>query len=136
MLKKAAMATGAVFLILGIAGFIPGLTVASDGVDKLLGLFRVDGTHNIIHLLSGLAFLAASQRDAWSRLAFQVFGVVYAVVTIVGFIVGDGGHVLGLFHTNTADNFLHLLLAVVFLYLGFAAPDRRGAGAAPATPAE
>lgn len=133
MLKKAAMAVGAVFLVIGIAGFIPGLTVESDGVNKLLGLFQVDGTHNIIHILSGLVFLAASQKGAWSRMAFQVFGVVYALVTVIGFMVGDGGSVLGLFHVNTADNFLHLILAAAFLYLGFGTPER-GDGEA-ATPA-
>lgn len=131
MLKKAAVAVGAVFLVMGIGGFIPGLTVNSDGVDKLLGLFQVDGMHNIVHILSGLVFLAASQKGAWARLAFQVFGVVYALVTIIGFMVGDGGSVLGLFHVNTADNFLHLVLALAFLYFGFGTPERRG-GEAPA----
>lgn len=131
MLKKAAMAVGAVFLVIGIGGFIPGLTVSSDGVDKLLGLFQVDGTHNVVHLLSGLVFLAASQKGRWSRLAFQVFGVVYALVTIIGFMVGDGGHLLGLFHVNTADNFLHLVLTAAFLYFGFGTPERRD-GEAPA----
>lgn len=130
MLKKASMAAGAVFLVIGIAGFIPGLTVDSDGVKKLLGLFQVDGTHNVVHILSGLVFLAASQKGRWSRLAFQVFGVVYALVTVIGFISGDGGTVLGLFHVNTADNFLHLVLALTFLYFGFGTPERQG-GEAP-----
>ena len=124
MLKKAAMVVGAVFLLIGIAGFIPGLTVESEGVKKLLGLFQVDAVHNLVHILSGLVFLAASQKERWSRLAFQVFGVVYALVTLIGFMVGDGGSVLGLFHVNTADNFLHLVLAAAFLYLGFGTPER------------
>jgi Domain of unknown function (DUF4383) len=126
MLRKAAMAVGAVFLLIGILGLIPALTPeAADGSNKLLGIFQVDGTHNLIHILSGLAFLAASQKARWSRLAFQVMGVVYALVTIVGFIVGPGGSVLGLFHTNMADNFLHLVLAAAFLYFGFVYPEDR-----------
>jgi uncharacterized protein YacL len=126
MLKKAATVVGAVFLLIGILGFVPGVTMESDGVKKLLGLFQVDATHNLIHILSGLAFLAAAQKERWARLAFQVFGVVYALVTLIGFMVGEGGSVLGLFHVNLFDNILHLVLAAAFLYLGFATPaDRR-----------
>lgn len=132
MLKKAATAVGVVFLLIGVLGFTP-LAFESDGVRKLLGLFQVDGTHNLVHVLSGLVFLAAASQERWSRLAFQVFGVVYALVTAVGFMVGNGGSVLGLFHVNTADNLLHLVLALAFLYLGFGTPERRGE--TPASPA-
>lgn len=132
MLKKAATAVGVVFLLIGVLGFTP-LAFESDGVRKLLGIFQVDGTHNLVHILSGLVFLAAAAKERTARLAFQVFGVVYALVTLIGFMVGDGGHVLGLFHVNTADNFLHLVLTLAFLYLGFGTPDRRGD--TPASPA-
>lgn len=125
MLKKAAMVVGAVFLLIGILGFVPGVTVDSDGVKKLLGIFQVDAVHNLVHIVSGLAALAASQRVDWSRLFFQAMGVVYALVTVVGFMVGDGGSVLGLFHVNVADNLLHLVLAAAFLYLGFGVPAER-----------
>jgi hypothetical protein len=125
MLKKAAMAVGIVFLLLGIAGFIPGITTD----DQLFGIFRVDGTHNLVHIISGLAFLAASQKSAWSRLTFQAMAVVYGLVTIIGFMVGVDGHVLGLFHVDTADNWLHLFLTLAFIYFGFIARNRN----APAT---
>ncbi len=124
MLKKAAMAVGIVFLLIGVLGFTP-LAFESDGVKKLLGLFQVDAVHNIVHILSGLVFLAASQNGRLARTAFQVFGVVYALVTLIGFLVGDGGSVLGLFHVNTFDNLLHLVLAAAFLYLGFGVPAER-----------
>jgi hypothetical protein len=129
MLRKAAMAVGVVFLLIGVLGFTP-LAFDSDGVKKLLGLFEVDATHNLVHILSGLVFLVASQKGSWSRMAFQAFGVVYALVTLLGFLVGDG-KVLGLFHVNGADNLLHLVLAVAFLYLGFGTPVDR---ANPTTP--
>lgn len=132
MLRKAAMAVGVVFLVIGLAGFTP-LAFETDGVKKLLGIFEVDSIHNLVHILSGLAFLAASQRERWSRLGFQVFGIVYALVTVLGFIAGTDGTVLGLFHVNIADNFLHLVLAAAFLYLGFGTPEREGA--TPASPA-
>jgi preprotein translocase subunit Sss1 len=120
MLKKAAMATGIVFLIIGIAGFIPGVTTD----DQLLGLFRVDTVHNLVHIISGLAFLAASQRVDWSRLAFQAMAVVYGLVTIIGFIVGVDNTVLGLFHVDTADNWLHVALTAAFVYFGFIHKER------------
>ena len=128
MLKKAALATGIVFLIIGIAGFIPGLTNES----QLLGIFRVDGVHNLVHIVSGLAFIAASQKAKWSRLAFQSMAVVYALVTVIGFIVGTDNTVLGLFHVDQADNFLHLVLTAAFLYFGFAYPDNDRAKAVAA----
>lgn len=125
MLKKAAMATGAVFVLIGILGFVPGITMDSDGIKKLLGIFQVNGVHNLVHIVSGLAFLAASQQERFSRMAFQAMGVVYALVTVIGFMVGDGGSVLGLFHVNTADNLLHLVLTAAFLYFGFGMPAER-----------
>ncbi|HSH56049.1 MAG TPA: DUF4383 domain-containing protein [Candidatus Limnocylindrales bacterium] len=129
MLKKAAMATGVVFLLIGVLGFTP-LAFESEGVKKLLGLFQVDAVHNLVHILSGIVFLAASQTERFARTAFQVFGVVYALVTLIGFMVGDGGTVLGLFHVNTLDNLLHLVLAAAFLYLGFGVPADRRANSA------
>lgn len=125
MLKKAALATGIVFLVIGIAGFIPGLTTDS----QLLGIFRVDGVHNLVHIISGLAFLAASQKARWSHLAFQIMAVVYGLVTIIGFIVGTDGSVLGLFHVDLADNFLHVFLTLAFLYFGFIFPEANRADA-------
>lgn len=120
MLKKAALAVGVVFLLIGVLGFIPGIT--SDG--KLLGLFAVDGLHNLVHILSGAAFLAASQRADWSRLAFKVMAVVYGLVTLLGFMTGEG-EILGLIPTNGMDNLLHLLLTAAFVYFGFIAPADR-----------
>lgn len=126
MLKKIALMTGVVFLLVGILGLIPMLT--PDG--KLLGIFLVTGGlpgggENIVHILSGIAALVASQRTDWSRLFFKVIGVVYALVTVLGFLVGEGS-ILGLVEANMADNFLHLFFTAAFLYLGFGYPAERG----------
>ena len=108
MYRKLATLFGAVFVVVGILGFVPALApMHSDGMRYLLGLFMVGGVHNIIHLLSGIAALAgASKSERYARLYFQVFGSVYALVTIIGFI--QKTTVLGIFDVNTADNFLHL----------------------------
>ena len=114
MLQKLGWIFGVVFLLVGIAGFIPGL--ASGGM--LLGIFMVDTLHNIIHLLSGaLAIAAVWGSGAYARLYFQVFGVVYGLVTILGFV--GGGSVLGIIMVNMADNVLHLVIAAVALWAGF-----------------
>ena len=114
MVKTLAMVFGAVFLLIGVLGFVPGVT--SSG--KLLGLFDVSTLHNIIHIASGVAaFALASSGPKAAKMYFQVFGLVYLVVTIVGFVQGDT--VLGLFGVNVADNILHLAIAAVALYAGF-----------------
>ena len=120
-LKTWAWVFAVVFLVIGILGFIPGVT--TDG--ELLGIFHVDGVHNVVHLLTGIiaAIVAVGSTDA-QRKFFQIFGVIYAVVTVIGFVQGDT--VLGLFAVNMADNVLHLVVAVVALYFGFA--GRRGMG--------
>jgi hypothetical protein len=112
--QKWAWVFGIVFLVVGILGFVPGVT--SNGM--LLGIFMVDGVHNVIHLLSGiLAILAVMGSGMYARTYFKVFGVVYAIVTVVGFIQGDT--VLGLIMVNMADNLLHLVIAALALWIGF-----------------
>lgn len=119
MLQKAAMVFGVVFVLIGVLGFVPALT--PDG--NLLGIFHVDAVHNLIHLASGAAALAAASSVRLSRLYFQVFGVVYALVTLGGFIpplqFGEEMKVLGLTHATTANNLLHLAIAGAALYMGF-----------------
>lgn len=122
MLRKAATVFGVVFVLIGLLGFVPPLAPANaEGHRLLLGLFEVDAIHNLVHLASGVAALIAASRADWSRLYFQVFGVVYALVTLWGFLIGSP--VLGFIHVNTMDNILHLLIAAAALYLGFGYRD-------------
>jgi hypothetical protein len=117
-LKKASLAFGVVFLAIGVLGFVPALTAMNaDGMPLLLGLFMVGTIHNIIHLVSGIGALVGSKSNSYTKLYFQIFGAVYALVTIVGFI--QGNTVLGLIDVNLADNLLHLVIAAGALYLGF-----------------
>lgn len=124
MLKKAALLFGVVFVVIGLLGFVPALAPKdSSGMPLLLGVFMVGALHNIIHLASGVLALASTKSEKYAKLYFQVFGVVYAVVTVVGFVQKDT--VLGLFPINLADNFLHLVIALASLALGFAVVGRR-----------
>lgn len=118
MIQKLAWAYGIVFLAIGILGFVPGIT--SNGM--LLGLFMVDGMHNVIHLLSGIAAIVAVMGSgAYVRLYFQVFGVVYGLVAILGLV--GGGSVLGFIMVNMADSLLHVVIAGVALWAGFGMKD-------------
>lgn len=114
MIQKAATWFGIVFIAIGVLGFVPGITTSSG---FLLGIFQVDALHNIIHLLSGIVALLSAGSMGGAKTYFKVFGVVYALVTILGFIQGQT--VLGLISVNIADNILHLLIAIVALSLGF-----------------
>lgn len=117
MIKKLSLVFGIVFLAIGILGFVPGVT---NDQDMLLGIFKVGVLHNLVHILSGVAALIAAKSEDYAQLYFRVFGSVYALVAIIGFI--QGNTVLGLFDINMADNWLHTVLAVAILGIGFGVP--------------
>lgn len=121
MLRSAAKVFGYILLIIGILGFVPGITTDHH----LLGIFHVNAAHNILHILTGaLAVFAGNASQGASRTYFRVFGVIYALITILGFFYGDKP-LLGIFAHNSADVLLHLVIAAVALYLGFAVRDDR-----------
>ena len=83
-LQIAALAVGAVFLLVGILGFVPGITtnfgdmnfIGHDSEAKLLGIFQVNVVHNIVHLLFGVIGLAAARAWESSRLFLIGGGVI------------------------------------------------------------
>lgn len=115
MLSNIAKAFGAVLLLIGILGFIPAFTPD----EHLLAIFHVNAFHNMIHVLSGVAALAAGFSGyKASKLYFQVFGVIYAIVAVLGVFYGDNP-ILGLIAHNMADLVLHIVIAGSALVLGF-----------------
>jgi hypothetical protein len=122
--KLYAQVAGVALTAVGILGFVPAL--APDG--NLLGIFAINATHNVVHLLSGIVglaagFLAGGQYARWYA---GVFGVVYGLVTVIGFI--QVTTVLGIIPVNLADNLLHTAIAVVSLAVFFfTAPSRKAA---------
>ena len=119
MIKGAAILFGLVFLVVGILGFVPAATTN----EMLLGIFHVNTAHNFVHLASGAVFLICGLVGTGpSRTFFQIFGVVYALVAVLGFYYGDQP-ILGLISNNMADVWLHVVLALVMLFLGFGVRD-------------
>ena len=115
MLKNIAIAFGIVFIIVGILGFVSAVT--PNGL--LLGYFEVNPAHNVVHLATGVvALIVAFVSEKAMRLFLQIFGVIYALVALMGFFMGNQP-LLGIVAINAADNWLHVLIAIVALYLGF-----------------
>lgn len=112
MMRWFVVVFGVFFIGLGAMGFSPSFVENGD----LFGVFAVDSMHNYVHIVSGVIALFASFRADWSRMYFKVFGIIYAAVAVLGFF-RDGD--LFMMHVNMADNYLHVGIAVVALYLGF-----------------
>ena len=120
-LQTVAMLFGAVFLIVGILGFIPGITTdapgefAGDESDaELLGIFRVSILHNIVHLLFGIAGLALARTWDGARTFLIGGGVVYLLLWVLG-LVGGAEWI----PSNTADNWLHFGLGAAMIGAGY-----------------
>jgi hypothetical protein len=128
LVNTAAMIVGVVFVLVGILGFIPGITThygdlsfAGHGSGaKLLGIFQVSILHNIVHLLFGLAGIAAGRATPSAARSFLVGGgVIYLVLWIYGLVI-DKASSANFVPVNNADNWLHLLLGVGMIALGLA----------------
>ncbi|SDR95671.1 DUF4383 domain-containing protein [Microlunatus soli] len=133
--QKAAVAVGLVFLLVGVLGFVPGITTNYGAMSfashmsqaKLLGLFQVSVLHNVVHLLFGMAGLFAARGPRSARLYFLISGAVYLVLFIYGIVVvGTAMSSMANFvPVNGADNWLHLVLgggmSIVGIVLGRAA---------------
>ncbi|MFC8922262.1 DUF4383 domain-containing protein [Cellulosimicrobium sp. NPDC057127] len=122
---------GAVYLLVGVAGFVVTSGVgfaATEGRDLLL--FEVNPLHNIVHLGIGAALLLASRSVGAARAVNTTIGAVYLLVGVLGlFLVGTAANIIAL---NGADNVLHLASAILLLGVGLSADKRVGASTASA----
>ena len=123
-----AMVLGGVLVLVGLVGFLvePSFAVGDSAQRGTLIAFDINGWHNVVHLLSGIVGLAMAGTAAKARLFSIGYGVVYVLVTILGFAVGDGGLLLSIIPINTADNLLHLVIAVTAIGIGLSSPARTG----------
>lgn len=124
-LQKAAMAVGIVFLLVGIAGFIPGITSSysdltfggHDSNAKLLGVFEVSVLHNIVHLLFGIAGIAAARTWSAARGYLIGGGVIYLVLWLYGLVI-DQESAANFVPVNSADDWLHFVLGIGMIAMG------------------
>ncbi len=123
--QTAALVVGALFLLVGVLGFIPGITTDYDTMTfaghhseaMLLGVFNVSILHNIVHLLFGVAGLAMARTVSSARAFLVGGGVIYAVLWVYGLVI-DMDSSANFVPVNTADNWLHFALAVAMIAAG------------------
>jgi hypothetical protein len=117
MAKKLAVIFGIVFALVGILGFFPN-SIVGYATSTGSPIFLTDVIHNIVHLLIGIILLiAAGKGMRASSMALKVFGVVYIILFIDGLI--ETNKLLGFITQNSNDTWLHLVLGVVLLVVGF-----------------
>jgi hypothetical protein len=131
--QRIATIVGAVFTLVGLAGFIPGLTQNLDAISwagnesdaKLLGLFEVSVLHNLVHLAFGILGLAAARSLSWARNFLIWGGATYLALAIYGLVI-DRNSEANFVPLNVADNWLHLGLGLGMVGLGLltSAPTR------------
>ena len=134
------VATG--FLLVGILGFVPGVTAHFDRLDfagrdsgaELLGVFDVSILHNVVHIAFGVVGLALARTLAGARAFLLGGGAIYLVLWIYGLIV-DRGDRANFVPFDDADNWLHFAVGLTMVGLGFLLTRTRAREPAPvATP--
>ena len=121
-----ALAIGSALVVTGVLGFFYNASFGTgDGTerDAVLGILDVNGWLNVVHIASGVVGLALVGSYGGARAYALGFGAVYLVVTLLGFLAGDGDEVLNLIPVNTEDNVLHLLIGLAGVGAGLATPS-------------
>jgi len=114
MAKKLAKVFGIIFILVGLLGFIGNPVIGE------MGFFHSDMIHNLIHIVSGLILLLAAAKGAAS-MWLKILGIIYLLVAVLGFMMIDStgmAYVLGIISVNSADNWLHLVLGLIFVWAG------------------
>ncbi len=133
LVNRLALVVGVVFLVVGVAGFIPGLTTNYDqlmlaGHDSgalLIGVFQVSVLHNVVHLLFGVVGVLAARARRSAFLYLVAGGVVYLVLWIYGVVTAEESG-LNFVPLNSADDWLHLGLGLGMILLGLVGVRRPG----------
>lgn len=126
-IQKVCIILGAAFILIGIVGVImPGLMS-----------MHLSMAHNLIHLISGAMALTFGYSDN-SQKAYNfcvAFGVVYGLLGIAGFVIGQPGYpgvghmaadqnllrvIPNVLEFGTMDHGVHILLSAAFLFSAYA----------------
>lgn len=140
LLQMLAMLVAATFVLVGILGFIPGITsdapgdfAGHDSDAELLGIFQVSIFHSLFHLAFGIVGLLLARTWDGARAFLIGGGVIYLVLWLYGlFTDNDSG--ANFVPLDSADDWLHLLLGLGMIALGFLFSRERPAAAGVAAP--
>lgn len=122
-MQKTAALVGVVFLLVGVLGFIPGITTGDlafaghESGAELLGVFAVSVLHNLVHALFGVAGLVMSRTWNGARTFLLGGGAIYLVLWVYGLAVHQDS-TANFVPVNDADNWLHLVLGLGMVLLG------------------
>lgn len=127
--RAAALAFGIVYLVVGVAGFIPGLVFGMpEGMPSasgnLLGIFPINAVHNVVHLAIGAALVYGATATPAAIMVSRIVGVTYILVGLLGIPFPDG---FGLLPLGGTDILLHLATGAILLYIGFGTTTRETA---------
>lgn len=121
--RMVALVFGIIFVLAGVAGFIPGVTHEADSVQGMevadgavLGLVPVNVVANVVHLLIGVVLIVASRAHDIALNAARFFGVAYALLAVVGLFEPEG---FGLLPLGGVELAIHIVTAIALLFVGF-----------------
>lgn len=129
MAKTIATVIGVVFILVGLVGFF---------AHGLMGA-HLSTAHNLVHLISGAAALYFGTKGSLSsaRMFCIIFGAVYGLLGVVGFIAGSPGTptvagmesmgqdsrlfqvIPGVLELGMMDHIIHIVIGLLFLAGGF-----------------
>jgi hypothetical protein len=124
-IQSAAVLVGIGFLIIGVLGFIPGVTSNYDQLKfaghtsdaQLFGIFETSVLHNVVDLLFGIVGIALARTEDGARTYLVGGGLVVLVLFVYGAIWhGETGS--NWIPVNWADTILHLTLGVGMVATG------------------
>lgn len=120
-IQKGALGVSALFILIGVLGFIPGITqpyaelrFASTSGAQLFAIFRVSIVHNLVHLAFGIVGVVFATTPLRARNFLFVGGLVYLALALYG-LVARRSDTANFIPINSADNFLHLVLAFAMI---------------------
>ena len=126
-LQTAALAAGIVFLLVGILGFIPGITedapgsfAGEDSEGSIFGVFQTSVLHNLVHAAFGVLGIILARTWEGANLYLLGGGIVYLALFLVGLL-----GIMDWLPADDTDDWLHLVLAVGLLALWAATRGRR-----------
>jgi Domain of unknown function (DUF4383) len=117
----AAILTGSLLLILGVLGFVPGIT-AVDSLElagprsaaAVFGVFEVSVVHNLMNVAVGVLGLVLATTFARARAYLLVGGAFYLGLWGYGLLINHESAV-NVLPVNNADNWLHFGLGVTMV---------------------
>ena len=137
MIRMFALVFGIIYLLIGVSGFIPGLTHHSADMPamaiesyygRLMGLFPVNLLHNLVHIAIGAWGILSYRTVSAARLYGKGLAVIYGLLAILGLIPG-ANTMFGLVPIFGHDVWLHAVSAIIAGYFGFVAREPEGAPA-------